>query len=183
MLLFSATACAIKPIASLESLGGHLAIVASEPLQLDPYFDGMAVTYRVRYKSGDCEVVGFATASADYLKTDVAILRSKKNDGEGNESARSSSFLFPKKPQFLWEEEVSRSIKNPSIPQFGGISERSANRRGSIFFTGPSSLHKKPGMRSFDGIPGLYTQSYRLSAAFFSLIAACAAARRAMGTR
>ncbi len=50
-------------------------------------------------------------------------MRIKKNDEERNEndeegrSPHSAFFPIPKKPQFLWEEEVSRSARTTTMPQ------------------------------------------------------------------
>ncbi len=65
-----------------------------------------------------------------------------ENGETGNRGIRSAFFLIPKKPQFLWEEETPRSVKNPTIPQYGGILERSVRRRQRHFAPSESGVSK-----------------------------------------
>lgn len=60
-----------KPIDSLEHLDNLEAILKSE--RMDLYAEHV-VLYKIRYKSDDCEVVGYISAPLDYLEQEYPVL-------------------------------------------------------------------------------------------------------------
>lgn len=68
------TSSSLAEISSLEELSSLEDIIAVEKVDLDPVFDGYAVEYKIRYKSDDCEVVGYIAAPYDYMEKEYPIL-------------------------------------------------------------------------------------------------------------
>lgn len=63
-----------KIISSLDELSSIDDIIKAEAVELDPVYDGHAIEYKIRYKSDDCEVVGYIAAPTDYLEKEYPIL-------------------------------------------------------------------------------------------------------------
>lgn len=62
-------------LSSLDALEEHHSILEAAPVtDLDDYFDGKAVAYRIRYTSDDCEVIAIVSAPIDYLQKKYPIL-------------------------------------------------------------------------------------------------------------
>lgn len=78
-LLFALTSCTqsneppLKQISSLENLTELDSIVSARAIKLGEYSD-YGVTYKIRYKSDDCEVVGYISAPLDYMEKKYPVL-------------------------------------------------------------------------------------------------------------